>query len=222
MKIKHFFQKGYYLNLDRRVDRRVHFDNEMARVGLSDFFERVSSEDSINEEDPVKKHCYCSLTYHKLFSRIYEEGYDNVLIFEDDAYFYDGGHRPGIEIVEKALDDLEKFPDWQMIYFGGHPIREVFEVSENLYMAPTILTTHAVGYKRSVIKRVLDEYKPFNDSAIDGWYGQRHDIVKYLVNPIAVGQIEGVSDLDAWGKSVNIFTFLESYKKVKKQSFDTF
>lgn len=220
MKIKDFFQKGYYINLDRREDRKVHFEKEMDRVGLFDFFERISAEDSINEKDHIRKHCYCSLTYYNLFLKIYQEGYENVLIFEDDAYFYDGGDLPGISVAEKALDDLKNIFDWEMIYFGGHPIREVFEVSQNLYKAPTVLTTHAVGYKRSVIKRVLDQYRPFNDSAIDGWYGQRHDIVKYLVNPIAVGQIEGISDLDAWGKSVSIYTFLESYEKVKKHPFE--
>ena len=83
-----------------------------------------------------------------------------------------------------------------MIYFGGHPIREVDVVSETLMDAPTILTLHAVGYKRSVIKRILDQYHPFVDCAIDGWLGQRHDIKKYLINPIAVPQRDGKSDLD--------------------------
>lgn len=217
MKIQDFFEKGYYINLDRRVDRRIQFEEEMSKYGLSDFFERVSAEDSINEPDFIKKHSYCALTYYNLFKRIYDDGYEHVLIFEDDAYFYDGPDElKGIQLVQNALDELIEFKDWDMIYLGGHPIHEVQIVSNTLMRAPTILTTHAVGYKRNVIKRVLDEYKPFVDSAIDGWYGQRHDIIKYLVYPIAVPQRDSISDLDQNGSGVGISGFKDSYRVVKK------
>ncbi len=217
MKIQDFFEKGYYINLDRRIDRRIQFEEEMSKYGLSHFFERVSAEDSINEPDFIKKHSYCALTYYNLFKRIYDDGYENVLIFEDDAYFYDDPNElSGIQLVQNALDELIEFEDWDMIYFGGHPIHEVQIVSTTLMRAPTILTCHAVGYKRNVIKRVLDEYKPFVDSAIDGWYGQRHDIIKYLVYPIAVSQRDGASDLDKGGNSVGIPVFKDSYRVVKR------
>jgi hypothetical protein len=219
MKINDFFEKGFYINLDRRPDRREQFENEMDKYGLKDFFERIPGEDSINEPDYIKKHAYCALAFYKLYERIYKEGYEKVIIFEDDAYFYnDPNELPGIQLAENALDELQNFPDWQMVYFGGHPIREVDIVSKTLMRAPTILTTHAVGYKREAIKVILDLYKPFTDSAIDGWIGQRHDIIKYLVNPIAIPQIEGKSDLDASGNGVGLFTFQTSYNIVKKNN----
>jgi hypothetical protein len=217
MRINEFFQKGYYINLDRRPDRREQFEQEMSKYELKDFFERVSAEDSINEPDPIKKHYYCAQSFFNLYKKIYDEGYENVVIFEDDAYFYNEPNQtPGNILVENALDELQNFPDWQMVYFGGHPIREVDIVSKTLMRAPTILTTHAVGYKRSAIKRILDEYQPFVDCAIDGWLGQRHNIIKYLVNPIAVPQKEGKSDLDASGNSVGVVIFKSSYEVVKK------
>jgi len=216
MKINKFFEKGFYINLDRRYDRREQFENEMSNYGLDNFFERISAEDSINESDFVKKHYYCALTYYKLFQRIYDEKYEKILIFEDDAYFYNCKNYRGIELVETALDELEYFSDWQMIYFGGHPIREVDVVSKTLMRAPTILATHAVGYKRNVIKIILDNYKVFQDSAIDGWLGQRHDIIKYIIYPIAVPQRISKSDLDASGDGVGINGFKDSYRVVKK------
>lgn len=217
MKINEFFQKGFYINLDRREDRRVEFENEMEKYGLKEFFERVSADDSINEPNSIKKHYYCASTYFKLFKRIYDSGLDNVVIFEDDAYFYnDPNELPGIVLCENGLDEISKFPDWDMIYFGGHPIREVDIVSKTLMLAPTILTTHAIGYKRATIKRILDEYVPFRDSAIDGWLGQKHDIKKYLIHPIAIPQRGGISDLDASGNSVDVVIFKNSYRVVKK------
>lgn len=218
MKINEFFKKGYYINLDRRSDRKEQFESEMEKYGLKNFFERISAEDSINEPNPVRKHYYCALTYHKLFQRIYNENHEMVVIFEDDAYFYnDPNELPGIELVENALDEIQQFPDWDMIYFGGHPIREAKVVSKTLLKAPTILTTHAIGYKRHIIKRILDQYRPFEDCAIDGWLGQRHDIIKYLVNPIAIPQREGKSDLDAFGNSVGVTIFKSSYENVFKK-----
>ena len=218
MKINEFFEKGFYINLDRRTDRRVEFENEMEKYGLKDFFERVSADDSIVEPDPIRKHYYCASTFFKLFKRIYDEGYERVTIFEDDAYFYDDGENKGHELVEKSLDELSNFPDWEMIYFGGHPIREVDIVSETLMDAPTILTLHAVGYNRKAIKRILDEYVPFKDCAIDGWLGQRHHIKKYLTYPIAIPQRDGKSDLDASGNSVGVQIFKSSYDVVKKNN----
>jgi hypothetical protein len=216
MRIDEFFQKGYYINLDRRPDRKEEFENEMDKYGYKNFFERVSAEDAIVEPDFIKKHYYCASTFYKLFEKIYNEGYERVVIFEDDAYFYDDNETSGHELVMKGLDELQNFPNWEMIYFGGHPIREVDIVSETLMDAPTILTLHAVGYKRNVIKRILDQYRPFVDCAIDGWLGQRHDIKKYLINPIAVPQRDGKSDLDQSGNSVGIQIFKSSYEVVKK------
>lgn len=217
MKINNFFQKGYYLNLDRREDRKILFEAEMQKHNLSHFFERVAAEDSIKEDIPYRKHYYCALTYYKLFQKIYEENYENVLIFEDDAFFYDDPNNlPGRILVENALNELANFPDWEMIYFGGHPIDSVKVVSKTLYKVKEVLALHAVGYKRSVIKKVLDLYTPFKDGAIDGWYGGRDDINKYLVYPIAIAQRDGISDLDASGKSVDIEIFKSSYNNVTK------
>lgn len=212
MKIQDFFQKGYYINLDRRPDRNEFFKNEMSRVGLGDFFERVSAEDGIVEPDPLKKHYYCAYTHYKLFEKIYNEGHEYVLVFEDDAFFYDGWDKPGIELVENALDEIVNFPDWDMIYLGGCPTSGIKKVSNTLCSANLILNTHAIGFKRSMIKFVLDNYTPFQDSFIDSWYGAYKNIKKYIVNPIAVPQGPMSSDLDAFGHSPTMGTYFDCYK----------
>ena len=215
MKINERFKKGYYINLDKRIERRELFESEMEKYGLKEFFERVSAEDSNDNPDYIMRHHYCSLTYHKLFKKIYDEGHDEVVIFEDDAYFYNGGQKSGIEIINDSLTQLEKF-NWDLFYFGGLPGKEMKIVSENLVQCNYILTTHAVAYKRNVIKRVLDQFRPFADSAIDGWYSDRPDIKKYLIYPLAVPQRDGLSDLDASGNSVGLSMYLNCYENTKK------
>lgn len=215
MKINERFKKGYYINLDRRIERKELFESEMRKYDLGDFFERFSAEDAGDNPDFVMRHHHCSLTYHKLFKKIYDEGHDEVVIFEDDAFFYNGGERPAIDIINSALNQLEKF-DWDLFYFGGLPGKEMRIVSENLALCPYILTTHAIAYKRNVIKRVLDQFHPFVDSAIDGWYADRIDIKKYIINPLAVPQREGQSDLDASGSSVGTSMYLHCFENTKK------
>jgi GR25 family glycosyltransferase involved in LPS biosynthesis len=212
MKIQDFFQKGYYINLDRRPDRNEVFKSEMGRVGLGDFFERVSAEDGILEPDHLKKHHYCAYTHYKLFQKIYDEGHEYVLVFEDDAFFYDGWDKFGIELVENALDEIQNFPDWDMIYLGGCPISKIKKVSNTLCSANLILNAHAIGFKRSTIKFVLDHYTPFQDSFIDSWYGAYKDIKKYIINPIAVPQGPMSSDLDTFGHSATMNTYFNCYK----------
>lgn len=214
MKIDQFFEKGYYLNLDRRVDRREHFEKEVKRHGLENFFERIPGVDSKDEPNLLQRHCYCGLSIHNTLKKIKENNLDRSLFLEDDMYFYDGGLEPGLQIVEKALDQLQFFPDWEIIYFGGYVFdEEVEQVSENLLKVKTVLTTHAMGLNKPVIDKLL-EYVPFVDSPIDGWIGERKHIVKYLVWPLAVPQLGDRSDLDAFNFSPGIQQWLDSYKRI--------
>ena len=71
MKINEFFENGFYINLDRRPDRRIEFETEMEKYGLKDFFERVSADDSIVEPDPIRKHYYCASTFFKKFVNLH-------------------------------------------------------------------------------------------------------------------------------------------------------
>jgi hypothetical protein len=152
-----------------------------------------------------------------LFERIYEEEHERVLIFEDDAFFYDGWSKPGIELVENALDELQLFPDWDLIYFGGCPQTTIVPVSTTLCTAGLVLNTHAVGYKRSTVKFVLDKYTPFADSFIDSWYGAYKTLTKYLINPIAVPQRSVTSDLDSNGHMANMGTYFNCYEHALKK-----
>jgi len=226
MKLTDIFTNGYYINLDKRTDRRLEFEEEMNSVGLGGFFERVSADDAdddLQKEHWHRRHYYCASSYYKLFQKIYEEGHEHVLIFEDDAQFYNTEEFSGIELAETALDELQNFPDWQMIYFGGFPFDTMKMVSPHLSQISNILTTHAIGYKRSAIANILGidtgrerSYIPFEDGALDSWFGHRDSIKKYLINPVAIIQRSSKSDLDAFGHKQTAHAFLERYAMAEK------
>ena len=217
MKIDQFFQKGYYLNLDRRTDRRTQFEAEVKQNGLEGFFERIVGVDGINEPDTIRRHAYCGKSIHNTVQRIKDEGWERVLFLEDDMCFYNKGSETGLQIIEKALDQIQNFPDWEILYLGGYVFdNPAIQVSENLLKVKTVLSTHAMGLNRTVLDKIL-RYRPFEDAAIDGWLGGSEDIVKYFAWPIASTQRGGAgcySDLDAWGNAPGEGAWEESYRTV--------
>jgi hypothetical protein len=109
-----------------------------------------------------------------------------------------------------------------MIYFGGYPFDTMELVSPHLSRCHNILTTHAIGYKRSVLDVVLGHtdltrrYIPFDDGAIDAWFSSRTFLKKYLVNPVSIIQRHSVSDIDAFGYKATAHGFLERYETATK------
>lgn len=214
MKINDFFSESFFINLDCRPERRLQFETEMHRIGLNGFVKRFSAiVDATNlNRDDYNRHRACGKNHHSLISYAKEKNLKNILIFEDDAYFYDGGDMPGLTIIESALNELKNVY-WDVFYLGGLIIdKEIKLVSEHLGKVNTVLTAHAWAISNSGYDKIL-KYVPETDSAIDGWVGQRHDIIKYIAYPLAVPQRQGVSDLDANGFNPGIGPYLEAFNK---------
>ncbi len=218
MKIQDFFTEAFYINLDKRTDRRAEFEAEMARVGLSDFVRRYPAAVDATHlpMGDYGRHRACGKSHSNLIKYAAEKDLDNILIFEDDAYFYDKNQLPGIEIVERALDDLQQFPDWDVFYFGGLIGRETAKpVAPNLITVNCVLSTHAYGVSRKGIATLLN-YKPDTDSAIDGWISG-HGMQLYVAYPLASPQREGASDIDAYGNSASVILYEQYYAEVKQK-----
>ena len=224
MKINDFFEKGYYLNLDRRTDRKVEFEEEASTLGLKEWFERFPGIDGESEsyeyvlkphEHPyIKKAAASSESFYNLYKKASESGYERVLICEDDMLFYNHEAESGLQLVEKALDQLQQFPDWDLVYFGGHvKDKKAKQVSPNLLRADCMITAHAVGYNKKSFEKLL-KYVPRQDCIYDEWLSARSDIIKYLVYPMAVVQRAGKSDIDAWGYTANIEDWKRSYSAI--------
>lgn len=214
MKIQDFFEKGYYINLDRRPDRRTLFEQQMSQYGLIDFLERRSAEDSLLRPDVTYKQHFCSYSFYKTFQDAYSKGYNNIVVFEDDFVFLNE-ETNGIDNIQNGLDQLVNFSDWDIVYFGGYIFdKEVHQVTPNLLKADTVLTLHGYGVSRRGLEKLLD-FKPFEDSAFDGWIGQRPWINKYVVYPLSSYQRTISSDLDAFGDTPPLEHFKKNYIKGK-------
>lgn len=219
MKITEFFQKGYYINLPSRPERKARFEQEMTRAGLGGFFEwspGVSDMERAraaqpHEKEYVHRGLCCSKAFYNVFQKIKDSGVERAVVFEDDAKI----EPEGLRLVESALDQLQSFPNWDMIYFGGLVIdNKVERVSENLVRANTILTLHAVGYNKKCIDHLLT-YVPYRDCIYDGWIGDHHNLEKYIVYPMAMTQHEGPSDIDVSGNALTANHWKSAYNKLE-------
>lgn len=215
MKLNDFFDAAYYINLDRRVDRREQFESEMESIGLGRWAQRVpalpyfkglhTKEDC----DQCDKHAACGVSHVKILENASSLGLENVLILEDDITFTEGG----LAIIEQALDQLNNIPDWDIFHLSAFIINDTLDlVSPNLIKANSCLTAHAYGVHKRAYDKLL-AYRPTFDCPFDGWMGQRYNIQKYVAYPLAIYQREGASDLDASGKSIGITPYLATYDK---------
>jgi GR25 family glycosyltransferase involved in LPS biosynthesis len=72
----------FYINLDRRTDRKEHIETELGKMGIRDF-ERFTAV----ERPPGKGIVGCGYSHLSVLKLAKERQYPNVLIFEDDFYF---------------------------------------------------------------------------------------------------------------------------------------
>jgi len=133
--------KIYYINLDRRIDRKENMEKELKKINYKGPVERISAVDgrtldlpnlsrSLITEEGIKdasdktRGLYwvmtkgaigCALSHHNLANKIIEEIKDNdyVLIVEDDIEF-----QP--DFLNKVEEYTKEIPPFDILFLGYH------------------------------------------------------------------------------------------------------
>jgi len=236
MKIQDFFKEAFFINLDTRIDRKEQFENEVKQYGLDTFIKRSSAcipkIDDVGDDYVLlgyRKHGACGRSHRNLVQYAKDKNLENILIFEDDATFYNEGIISAIEIIENALDTLNTIPDWDLFYMGGIIFDEtIYKPQGNLLKVDKILTTHAWGINKKCYDTILkyrpgDGYSDEFDSPIDGNIGLNTGLNKYLAYPLAVYQRPNtISDCAIRNdgtilKSDDVSPWIKNYNKIIKE-----
>jgi glycosyl transferase family 25 len=101
--------KTIYINLDRRTDRRTEMETELTKIGLTG--ERFSA----IERKPGA--LGCGLSHLAILRRAKEEGWENILILEDDFTFL--VDRATFDQELKSIFDLKIPYDVIMLSYGS-------------------------------------------------------------------------------------------------------
>jgi len=220
MKIQDFFQKGYYINLDKRKDRDIQFQKTVQSLNLSGFFERISAFE-YNEKEYYDIYSACNRSHIYVIKHAYSLGFERILVFEDDILLMENA----IDNIEKSLESLSKIDDWDLIYFGSMILDpELNLVSPHLLKQYRLLTAHAIGYSRSAMKKIIEHPNIKREShykipagSFDDWIGENYELNKYVTYPLAITQTSDESDINKYGTGAPLEDYTKGYLKPLKK-----
>ena len=105
-----------YINLDSRIDRRTHFESQFRKIGFQP--QRFSA---IRNADGA---IGCSMSHVACMELAIKNGWDHVLVCEDDATITNPG-----QLVHQTTQFLNRFGDaWDVLLLAGNnhqPFRPV-------------------------------------------------------------------------------------------------
>lgn len=113
--IKH----GFYINLDKRTDRRIHIESELTHLGLQNNVRRFPA--ILNKDNPALG---CTQSHLNCLEIARDNNWDLVWICEDDAFINDP-----TEFNQALVRILSSRIQWDVILLGGVIIGDVMPVN---------------------------------------------------------------------------------------------
>lgn len=160
------------INLDRRPDRWVRMYRRFEALGIAERVRRVSA-----VETPDNHHIGCALSHRRVIEQARRQGWNSVLVFEDDVLFLQGT----IWLLRRAMAELNRQP-WTICYLGGIDWGRTFprlDGCTHLERVHHVTTTHALAYHHSIYDRLLTDL-PDTVDGMRAWVANHDAIDQYL------------------------------------------
>ena len=192
--IKHIF----YINLEHRIDRKLHVENELTKIGLTDFTR-------FNAIKMPNGALGCSMSHLKCIQLAKENKWPHVLIVEDDIEFLD--QNTFINQANKFLQTIDK---WDVLLLAGNNILPYKTIDNNdscvkvsgcLTTTGYIVSSHYYDKLIQNIKMGITFFmrRPQQKKlyAIDVFWKPLQEVDNwYLLTPLTVIQMEDYSDIE--------------------------
>lgn len=207
------FDRAWCVNLDRRADRWEQFQRRLPADWPFCPIERFSAVDGQVDLPPrwygtggsrkrLRGAWGCFQSHLRIWRQAFDDGLDNVLVFEDDAIFCE-------DFAARALAFLAAVPcDWCQVYLGGqhlktdrHPPRAV---NDQVLRCYNVNRTHAYTIRRPMLEYVVGRFSaPWRAHTERKWHidhqlCQLHSTGRWCVyapTRFLVGQAMGPSDV---------------------------
>ena len=207
------------MNLDSRPDRKVLFEERAKQAGIHNplrcpspcvtrSYEEVDAlvggVANTPTDDTRHLKISSSLSHYACIQDAKEHGYEQVLIFEDDAVFESNCE----SLMAPYVEELKTVKDWDLLYFGGSPdptfhnIGVAYKETEHLWNCPVVWCIHAYAISHRFYDKILNtnpaHIYPMDMNYIHYPPTQR----KYLItNRLLVTQDDD-SVSDVWGRKM--------------------
>lgn len=195
-----YFDGGFYLNLDKRTERREAFEKRSKEAGFE--VERFPAI-QLKEEDVPNPHngrdwhikISCTYSHFEMIKEAKRRGWKNCVIFEDDCVFEDG-------FVDKIKECVEELKDiqWDIFYMGGEPGSWCDSVSDKLAKCTAgMYATHAYVINESFYDKVIN--LPYTMGVIDTIYMGMYTNNYYMSKELLAWQDDNFES-DLWGGKI--------------------
>lgn len=208
------FDRVFVINLDHRTDRWEKVEAELKKRNVTNYerfsaikpsFASIPRDWYNNLVSPHKVYPHyiqgamgCKMSHYQIIKKANENGYKNILIFEDDVEFTDISD----EYFQDAWNELPS--DWEMFYLSGNHIRKpIDDNKQNIVKLNATLTTHAYAINERAYGIVLQTMMNFG-CEIDNYY-------------VSVFQNHRQT---AWGMKKSLATQFASYSDVLHRQVD--
>jgi len=184
-----------YINLDSRIDRRTHFEAQFRKMGLQP--QRFAA---IRNADGA---IGCSMSHVACMELAIKNGWDHVLVCEDDATIINPG-----QLVHQFNQFLARAGDaWDVVLLSGNNYQPFRQVSPEAVRVGNCQTTTSYLVRRPYFERLLVNFKeglkrliaePGNQAsyAIDQYWKLLQRVDRwYLIVPTSVIQRPDYSDV---------------------------
>jgi GR25 family glycosyltransferase involved in LPS biosynthesis len=190
-------KNAYYINLEKRKDRKDHVENELNKIGIK--AQRFNAIELPNGNGALG----CSMSHLKCIENAKKNGWEHVLIVEDDITFLDSS------LFTKQINKFLKFnKTWDVILIAGNNYKPYIQIGD--YCVKTFRCQTATGYivKNIYYDKLIQNYKEginnlikepskSNQYAIDKhWFRLQEKDSWYLITPLTVIQKENFSDIE--------------------------
>jgi len=191
--LKKYFDAIYVINLDRRPDRYKSFLKEIEKFSITEVerFPAVDGATIMSNDISLLAGELGVLESHLcIIQKCKKNGFNNVLILEDDVYF--------TEEILKLDDYMSMVPsDWDFIYFGGNHVygQPPKLINDKIIKLNFTVALQCVAINSSmfdIIERVL----PKRQRQVDAYYAELHNRFNvYGFYPNMAKQTAGFSDI---------------------------
>ena len=192
--IKHIF----YINLEHRIDRKLHVENELTKIGLTNFTR-------FNAIKMPNGALGCSMSHLKCIQLAKENKWPHVLIVEDDIEFLD--QNTFINQANKFLQTIDK---WDVLLLAGNNILpyKTIDNNDSCVKVSGCLTTTGYLVSSHYYDKLIQNIKmgitffmrrPQQKKlyAIDVFWKPLQEVDNwYLLTPLTVIQMEDYSDIE--------------------------
>lgn len=179
--INSYFDKIYCINLARRYDRWNSVEKRLREQNINATrFDAIDGESLIEQNGLTRNELGCLSSHLKIIQDAKIQGYNKILILEDDVYF-SNDFQSRIRLIE----DL----DWKLLYLGGSQYGwDDIDTSKYSYHSKKTLGTFAYAIDKSIYDDLIQEFSQ-KDAPVDGilvgiqekYYGQCFTIYPNIV-----------------------------------------